>query len=127
MKNFKKLVNASMIAVTLCLSAVPRASQAAEVSIISVYGIVATVAIYGLGYSGFGIGVGLLMSSGQNVNFKAEDYRQALDVVATGDAALITPELAKILAEVRENEPKFADADDMALLESLVDAINKTI
>jgi hypothetical protein len=126
MKTVKTLVNASMIAFTLCLSTVPR-SHAAEISMITVGGIVATVAIYGIGYSGYGIGVGLLMSSGRNVAFKADDYRQALDVVATGDAALITPELAKILAEVRENEPKFADADDMALLESLVDAINKTI
>lgn len=126
MKNFKKIVNASMIAVTLCLTAVPR-SHAAEISMIVVGGTVATVAIYGIGYSGYGIGVGLLMSSGQNVAFKADDYRQALDVVAAGDADLITPELARILAEVRENEPKFANAGDLDLLESLVDAINKVL
>jgi len=126
MKSFKSLVNASMIACTLALTAVPRA-HSADIAMISVGGMVATVAIYGVGMSSYGAGYGLLLSSGNSARLKATDYRQAVDVVAANDAKMMTPALKKFLAEVRKEEPKFAKADDMALLESLVDAINRTL
>jgi hypothetical protein len=121
MKAFKQFVNGSVLAATVMVGSIAvKPAQAADVVLITVGGIVATVAIYGLGASGYGT----LMLSG--IQFKAQDYRQAIDVVAAGDEALITPSLAKFIEEFRQNQPEFNDVNDLHLLEAIVDAVNTT-
>jgi len=121
MKTLKQLVNSSVLAATVMVGSLAvRPAQAADIVLITVGGIVATVAIYGLGASGYGT----LVLAG--VQFKAQDYRQAIDVVAAGDEALITPSLAQFMEEFRRNQPEFNDVNDLQLLEAIVDAVNTT-
>lgn len=119
----KSFARATALVLALAAGFTPQRAQAVEV----VYGIVATVAIYGLGYSGYGTGLFILLSSGKNVRMKSDDFRQAIDVVATEDASLITPALARSITEIRDNEPALAGKDDLVVLASLVDGINKNL
>lgn len=123
----KKFLSALVITSTLLTSAVssPKA-QAAEVVAITAVGVLGTVIVFGLGYAGYGSGI-LTIELAGNRAFKMENYRPALDVVASGDESLITPDIRDFLTEIRLDQPALKDVSDLVILESIVDAINLAI
>jgi len=105
MKNF---VTTTLIALSLATT-LSTPVRAAEVSIAAVVGMVATMATVG--------GV-LSLNPGA---LRADLYQDAVDALALEDATIISPVLAKLIEEIRNNKPELSQVDDLTILAALVE------
>lgn len=121
----KKFICMTLAAATLMTANVQKA-KAAEVVMITTVGLVATIAITGLGYAGYGSGLLTIELSGRNkVSFPMAQYEKSLDIVASGDTSLIDQDIREFLTSARNAEPQLEQATDLQILTAVVDAVNE--
>jgi hypothetical protein len=106
----KKFTMTALVALSLVGSSIKPVHAGAEVSIATVVGLVATMATVGMALTSGGAGV-----------MRADMYQDAVDALALEDSSAITPALTSLIEEVRSNEPKLQEVDDLTILAALVE------
>jgi hypothetical protein len=91
------------------LASTPQA-RAAEVTAIVVGGVVAMIAT---------AGTVALVNGG---TFKAEAFHEAVDAVAAWDESLISPELSKIVKQLKLKNESLKDSSDLEIIEAILNA-----
>lgn len=123
-----KFLSTLLVTATILTTAMPAPkAMAVEASVVTAVGVLGTLVIYGAGYGVYGTGYFTLALAGKSYKYKMENYRPALDVVASGDESLITPDIRAFLTQVRIDQPVLNDISDLAILGKVVDSITNAL